>query len=411
MEEIWKFVKDSTKYQISNLGRFKNNQTNHILKPSIDKYGYYRLSYRNDTNKIQYKTIHRLVAETFIPNNDLSLQVNHKDGDKLNNQQTNLEWVTVKENIQHSYDLLLNPNTSPVLVYDLEERNETKYRSLKDFCKSINNYLSVIVPLIKNSKNNPVLGKYVVTVVDETRLFDLPNVVNFGRTVYVYDTLTEEISQYPSILIATYFTGIRCLSCLKGKYQNKISMLGYCISTSEDDLDCYISTDKEIVMKERLLYLNTPYRKRNPKYYLYNYYTKEEIIFENQQEMVVYLNNCDPSEKRITVKQIQQSLGYGQSRNKTSIIKGFGLRSDFLPYSWFPYTEEALLSNKFGLKAPMRFYRVKHDGMETIICGMMNLARYLGFGTDRPLKEITLENILKATNIPNLSVSRLNSPV
>src|SRR5690606_12133178 len=147
----------------------------------------YRLSYRNDTNKIQYKTIHRLVAETFIPNNDLSLQVNHKDGDKLNNQQTNLEWVTVKENIQHSYDLLLNPNTSPVLVYDLEERNETKYRSLKDFCKSINNYLSVIVPLIKNSKNNPVLGKYVVTVVDETRLFDLPNVVNFGRTVYVYD--------------------------------------------------------------------------------------------------------------------------------------------------------------------------------------------------------------------------------
>lgn len=411
LEEVWKFVKDSSKYQISNLGRFKNIQSSHILKPSIDKYGYYRLSYKDDNNQIQYKTIHRLVAEAFIANNNPELQVNHIDGDKLNNHIDNLEWVSVSGNIKHSFDLMLNPNTNPILVFDLEKNTESRYRSLKDFCKSIDNYVSVIVPLIRHSKSNPILDRYIVTIIDESRLFKLPNVVNFGKELYVYDALTNKITQYPSILTAAYFTGIRCLSCLKDRYKNKLSIIGYSISTSKNNLDFFNDIDKNIIIKERELYLNTPYRKRNINYYLYDYYKKEETKFEDQQKIVDYLNNCEPRERLYTLKNIQQSLGHGQNKSKTSLIKGFGLKSDFLLFPWFPYNEEVILSSKYGLKAPMRFYRVIIDNNEQIICGLMNLARYLKFGTDRPIKEITLENILKATNIPNLSVSRLNSPV
>jgi len=49
------------------------------------------------------KDIHRLVAECFVPRPDGNVEVNHKDGDKLNNCAANLEWVSHLENVRHAY--------------------------------------------------------------------------------------------------------------------------------------------------------------------------------------------------------------------------------------------------------------------------------------------------------------------
>lgn len=120
MEEIWKDIKNYEGfYQVSNLGNvrsldryvnYKKIGKQYIkgknLKPN-NVSGYYQVLLMNNGKKA-YKKVHRLVAETFIPNPDNKPQVNHIDGNKLNNNVENLEWNTVSENILHSFYVLKN---------------------------------------------------------------------------------------------------------------------------------------------------------------------------------------------------------------------------------------------------------------------------------------------------------------
>lgn len=92
-------------YSISNYGRLKSKQKEEFIrKPNITPKGYARIAISK--NGIQKnKFIHNLVALTFIgkPANE-RMQVNHKNGIKLDNNVDNLEWVTPSQNLQHAYD-------------------------------------------------------------------------------------------------------------------------------------------------------------------------------------------------------------------------------------------------------------------------------------------------------------------
>jgi len=90
-------------YYIYDNGDVINKATNKLLKGSIGEngYKYYRLS-KNNQKTMLYA--HRLVAESFLENpNNLPI-VNHKDGNKLNNNIDNLEWVDYSANMIHAYD-------------------------------------------------------------------------------------------------------------------------------------------------------------------------------------------------------------------------------------------------------------------------------------------------------------------
>lgn len=79
------------------------------LKPWISKHGY-ALVDLSVKGKIQHKSVHRLMALTYLPNPENKPEVNHKNGDKLNNEISNLEWATKSENITHSFGVLNNPH-------------------------------------------------------------------------------------------------------------------------------------------------------------------------------------------------------------------------------------------------------------------------------------------------------------
>jgi hypothetical protein len=93
-------------YQINRLSDVYSEKTGRILIGTVTNKGY-RSHCLILNNKPKVMRTHRLVAMTFLglPQNDTH-QVNHKDGDKLNNCVENLEWVTPQENIKHSIEVL-----------------------------------------------------------------------------------------------------------------------------------------------------------------------------------------------------------------------------------------------------------------------------------------------------------------
>lgn len=117
-KETWKDIKGfEGKYAVSNLGSIKShpktivyrdgrryNYSSKVLSPFQKDGGYPHVNLFYATGKAKTVDIHRVVAETFIPNPENKPEVNHKDGDKSNNHFKNLEWATSKENKTHGFE-------------------------------------------------------------------------------------------------------------------------------------------------------------------------------------------------------------------------------------------------------------------------------------------------------------------
>ena len=159
--EIWKAVKNyEGLYEVSNLGRVKsltrtNTFYNFIHKKSNSRIQKEKILKQSKTRYCTLKLlkngvetthqVHRLVAETFIPNPNNYPCVNHKDGNKLNNNANNLEWCTYKQNTEHAIKTGLTKNkgknngfSRAVNQYDLQGNFIKKWDCIMDFYKSIN---------------------------------------------------------------------------------------------------------------------------------------------------------------------------------------------------------------------------------------------------------------------------------
>lgn len=139
MEEVWKDIYGyEGLYQVSNLGRVKSlakydrigRYRTECIKSQVDNgNGYLVVNLKIDGIQ-KMSTVHRLVAESFIPNPNNKRCINHIDGNKKNNNVNNLEWVTHSENMIHAvkHGLCNHRNGRKVLCVEL---NKVFY-SIKD---------------------------------------------------------------------------------------------------------------------------------------------------------------------------------------------------------------------------------------------------------------------------------------
>lgn len=114
--EIWKpYIYN---FEVSNQGRIRNNATGHILKSHANKNGYQTcvVSCGGRNNKIAIR-LHVAVAKLFIDNPYHFPEVNHIDGNKNNNDVSNLEWISSRDNTLHAIRLGLRKAASGERCY------------------------------------------------------------------------------------------------------------------------------------------------------------------------------------------------------------------------------------------------------------------------------------------------------
>ena len=167
MNEIWKDIKNYEGiFQVSNLGRvkslpreiFKSDGKVMKIKGKIRKLhetedGYFRvrLVYNNTGKSF---LVHRLVASAFIPNPDNKTDVNHKDENKQNNEATNLEWSTHKENCDHSswyYENMKKSNYVKVMVIK-DSGEELNFDSILEMSKTLEVAIPTAHTYVQNSR-------------------------------------------------------------------------------------------------------------------------------------------------------------------------------------------------------------------------------------------------------------------
>lgn len=197
----------STTYYITEDGKCYNSLTNKYLKGQVNyKNGYlsYNLSLPDGCEKRLYA--HRLVALNYIPNPENKKEVNHIDGNKLNNNISNLEWATSSENKYHAINSELR-KYKHVYCFNSNKELVAEYLNIREAARAANISESIICGEVRKTIKELSGGFYwsYSSILGETKSYKNNNK---AKKVNQYDKNNKYIMSYPSISAAS-----RALNC------------------------------------------------------------------------------------------------------------------------------------------------------------------------------------------------------
>ncbi len=171
------------KYFVSNLGRFKNSYGTIMNNYKVNDNGYIRVYIHKKTF-----ALHRLVALTFIDNPENKEQVNHIDGNKINNEVSNLEWCSNSENQKHKFEIGLGNNfTRKVIQYDLNGNLVKEYDSISLAAKEMN--------VSKSTIRGVLIGKRKTSAGFIWKYYE-DNNFNFSEKITINKNRGRKVGQY-----------------------------------------------------------------------------------------------------------------------------------------------------------------------------------------------------------------------
>ena len=400
--EIWKDIPKHTPYKASNLGRVSHTSKG-ILKTRINLDGYVDVSMKVGNKQVLQRT-HRMVGFTFIPNPDNKETVNHKDGNKQNNRDWNLEWNTRQENISHAVESGLWSNNVIVDVLDLDTKTTTTYMSMRRLAKAIGVDPYTVNGHIKHSEEYPVLGRYVIKLRDMSKLDPIDTSGKPAVKIWCYDVLTKEWTQYNSIISANYhtLTSQVYISVRLRKYKYLL-FNGYYYMYKKDDKVIKQHLDLESIKKARQLRISKPYHKTDQEYILYDYSTGTEKQYKTIADVVEYLNTVEPLEYQLTDSHVGSTLGRINTYGRTWLIKGYGIKSTKHRMEWYPYCESDIICYRYNKDKKNAVYEIGNT--KEYIIGNDSLVKYLKLDMTRGM----LYNIVHKYGIAEL-ISRSETP-
>lgn len=162
--ENWYPVKGYERYyQITKSGKVRslhNRNRYYIMEQRIDRAGYYTVRLHRNHDKGSTRTVHRLLAMTFIENPENKCCVNHLDGNKLNNSLDNLEWNTHSENCKHAYQLGLTniqAKSKPVI----DNCTGSVYKTIQIAAESSGINRKTLTGYLNGYRTNPTCMEYL----------------------------------------------------------------------------------------------------------------------------------------------------------------------------------------------------------------------------------------------------------
>lgn len=159
-KECWKPVNGyESIYEISSFGNLKNIKTGRMMHPSKNGQGYMIITLSKNNHQ-RMARVHRLVALAFLSQGEAMRRVvNHKDGDKINNNISNLEWVTPKINSKHAVETGLINNDVVVQMNDYG-KVIAFYHSTREAANKTGIDYSAISSVMLHDPDRPHAGGY-----------------------------------------------------------------------------------------------------------------------------------------------------------------------------------------------------------------------------------------------------------